>query len=179
MSLEKMSHFFLKKMFVCLFFNFCFLFLFFSFSIECVLYIKWALSGLRPFLTNKNPVKVMKNAFCFTLKVHFIHLNFGLDILVEKRFDLKDKVDFKIHDVTFAIYTFPNISRGKDLQFGQLVKYNVRNIFLEKSNTKCGGETRPRPFSEKSKLIIFLDRQSKVSCSLLLLYAKFRAIELN
>ena len=41
--------------------------------------------------------------------------------------------------------------------FGQLIEYNVRNIFLEKSYTKCGGETIARPFSKKSKLGISLD----------------------
>ena len=43
------------------------------------------------------------------------------------------------------------------MKFGQLKEYNMRNIFLEKSNTKCGGETSPRPFSGKLKLGIFLD----------------------
>ena len=27
------------------------------------------------------------------------------------------------------------------MKFGQLIEYNSRNIFLEKSYTKCGGET--------------------------------------
>ena len=47
------------------------------------------------------------------------------------------------------------------MKVGQLIKYNVRNIFLEKSYIKCGGNTSPRPFSKKSKLSIFLDQQSK------------------
>ena len=38
--------------------------------------------------------------------------------------------------------------------FGQLIECNMRNIFLEKSYAKCGGETSPRPFSKKSKLSI-------------------------
>ena len=38
------------------------------------------------------------------------------------------------------------------MKFGQLIDYDLRNIFLEKSCTKCGGETCPRPFSEKLKL---------------------------
>ena len=54
---------------------------------------------------------------------------------------------------------------------------NKRNIFLEKSNTKYGGETIPRPFSKNSKLSIFLDQQFKVY-SWFLLYAKLRAIEI-
>ena len=33
------------------------------------------------------------------------------------------------------------------MKFGQLIEYNTRNIFLEKSYTKCGGEISPRPFS--------------------------------
>ena len=59
---------------------------------------------------------------------------------------------------TFAIHILPNISRNKGNQtmkfIGQLIEYNVRNIFLEKSYTKCGGETIPRPFSKKSILDI-------------------------
>ena len=38
----------------------------------------------------------------------------------------------------------PNISRsksGKTMKFGQLVDYDMRNIFLEKSYTKCGEKT--------------------------------------
>ena len=43
-------------------------------------------------------------------------------------------------------------------KFGQLIEYNMRNIFIEKSYTKCGGETSPRSFSEKLKLSISLDQ---------------------
>ena len=53
---------------------------------------------------------------------------------------------------TIAIQTLLNISRTKGnqtIKFGQLIKYNIRNIFLEKSYTKCGGETIPRPLSKK------------------------------
>ena len=63
------------------------------------------------------------------------------------------------------------------MKFGQLIEYNMRNIFLEKSYTKCGGETSPRPFSEKLKLRISQDQQSKVLYSLFPLYRKLRAIE--
>ena len=44
------------------------------------------------------------------------------------------------------------------IKFGQLIGYNMRNIFLEKSFTKCGGETSHRPFSEKLKFGISLDQ---------------------
>ena len=55
----------------------------------------------------------------------------------------------------------PNISRSKGKQatkFGQLIEYNMRNIFVEKSLTKCATETIPRPLSKKSKLSISLDQ---------------------
>ena len=42
------------------------------------------------------------------------------------------------------------------MKFGQLIEYNMRNIFLEKSYTKCGGETSSGPFSGKLKLNISL-----------------------
>ena len=48
----------------------------------------------------------------------------------------------------------PNISRSKKnrtMKFGQLIEYNMRNIFVEKSYTKCARETIPRPFSKKFK----------------------------
>ena len=65
------------------------------------------------------------------------------------------------------------------MKFGQLIEYNLRNIFLEKSYTKCGGETIPRPFSKKSKLSISLDQYSKVLYILFLLFVKLRTIEID
>ena len=64
------------------------------------------------------------------------------------------------------------------MKFGQLIECNMRNIFLEKSYTKCGGETSPRPFSEKLKLSISLNQWSKVLYSLFLLYGKLWAIKI-
>ena len=50
-------------------------------------------------------------------------------------------------------------SKGNQtMKFDQLIECNMRNIFLEKSYAKFGGETRPRPFSEKLKLSISLDQ---------------------
>ena len=34
------------------------------------------------------------------------------------------------------------------MKFGQLIEYNMRDIFLEESYTKCDGETIPRSFSK-------------------------------
>ena len=71
----------------------------------------------------------------------------------------------------------PNISRST-VRFGQLIEYNIRNIFLEKSYTRCGKDTIPRSLAKNPKLNISLDQQFQVLYSLFLLYAKFRAIEI-
>ena len=79
-----------------------------------------------------------------------------------------------------AIHILPNISRRKDKQamkFGQLIEYNMRNIFVKKSYTKCAGETFSRPLSKKTKLSMYLDQWCKVLYSLFLLYANLRAIK--
>ena len=39
------------------------------------------------------------------------------------------------------------------MKFGKLIEYNMKNIFIEKSYTKCGEETSPRPFSGKLRLL--------------------------
>ena len=44
------------------------------------------------------------------------------------------------------------------MEFDQLKEYNIRNIFLKKTCTKCGGENSPRLFSEKLKLTLSLDQ---------------------
>ena len=64
------------------------------------------------------------------------------------------------------------------MKFGQLIEYNMRNIVLKKSYTKCGGKTSPRLFSGQLKLSLSLDQQPKVLYSLLLLYPKLRVIEI-
>ena len=38
------------------------------------------------------------------------------------------------------------------MKSGQLIEYNMRNIFLENSYPICGGETIRRSFSEKNKI---------------------------
>ena len=58
------------------------------------------------------------------------------------------------------------------MKFGQVTEYNMRNIFLKKSNTKCGGETIPRLFPKISKLSIYLD-QISIRYSLTFLYCLF------
>ena len=78
-------------------------------------------------------------------------------------------------------HILPNISRSKGnqpMKFGQLIDYNIRISFIEKSCTKCSEESNPRPFYKKSKLSISLDQQSKVLYSLFLSYAKLRAVKI-
>ena len=57
----------------------------------------------------------------------------------------------------------------------------MRNMFLEKPYTKSDGDTIPRPYSKKSKLIISLDQYSKVlklSCRPLVFMA-YKALSEN
>ena len=56
------------------------------------------------------------------------------------------------------IAQYPKSKGNQTIKFGQLIEYNIRNMFLEKSYKKCGGETSPRPFSSKLKLNISLDQ---------------------
>ena len=62
---------------------------------------------------------------------------------VEKRLDKKAKANFKIYDVTeWEKNKLLNISRIKGnqtIKFGRLIEDDMRNIFLEKWYTKCGG----------------------------------------
>ena len=81
-------------------------------------------------------------------------LNFCLDFLVMQQNGLIRKIiliwNFMTSQPgyqTIVIHIFRNISWSKDnqtLKFGQLIEYNMRNIFLKKSYTKCGGETSPK-----------------------------------
>ena len=84
----------------------------------------------------------------------------------EKPFIVKLSVILKIMTSqpgkqTITILILSNISRSKGNQtkkLGQLIKYKMTIIFLEKSYAKCGRETIPRPFYKKSKLSISLDQ---------------------
>ena len=59
------------------------------------------------------------------------------------------------------MHILPIISRSKvkqTMKFGHLIDYDIKNIFLEKSYTKCDEETSSRPFSEELKLRMSLDQ---------------------
>ena len=80
-----------------------------------------------------------------------------------------------------ARHILPNISRSNSnqtIKFGQLIEYNMRNNFIEKSYTKCSGETIPRPLYKKSKFSMSLDQYCKVLSNLFLMYAILRAIKI-
>ena len=59
------------------------------------------------------------------------------------------------------------------MKFDQFKEYNMRNIFLEKSYTKYGGEASPQPFD----LGISLDQQSEMLQSLFLLYVQIKVYQ--
>ena len=48
------------------------------------------------------------------------------------------------------------------MKIGQLIENSMRNIFLEKSYTKCGEEASPRTFSIKSEFNKSLDQQPEM-----------------
>ena len=90
--------------------------------------------------TSYSNIKILKHIkiykFLFWL---FVHL--------QKQLDRRDLVGFKISDITTWLTnncnTLPSISRTRGyqtIQFIQLIEYNLRNIFLKKSYTKCGWE---------------------------------------
>ena len=94
------------------------------------------------------------------------YLSFCLDFLIMYQSGLIKKIRLISNFMTsqpgsqtIVVDILPNILRSKGnqtMKFGQLIECNMRNIFLEKTFTKYGGETSPRPFSEKLKLSISL-----------------------
>ena len=68
--------------------------------------------------------------------------------MLKNLLDKKAKVKIKIYGVTkrqkiITIYMLPNISRSKGnqtIKFGQIIEYNMKNIFFEKSGSNYGGE---------------------------------------
>ena len=125
----------------------------------------------------KNALYFMWRAL-FVLEVFtFLSCLFGY---VEKRLEKKLRLISQFMtsltgQQIIKIHIFPNISTSKDnqtMKVGHLIEYKMRNIFLEKWFTKCGGKTRPSPFYKKSKLNISLDQQPETLQSLFLLYVQ-------
>ena len=63
------------------------------------------------------------------------------------------------------------------MKFGQLLEYNMRNVFFLNLTRNAVEKLFPEPF-EKPKLIVSLDQWSKVLYSLFLLYARLRTIQI-
>ena len=104
---------------------------------------------------------MMETDFHFMLEaLFFLRYLDNLSGYVEKRLDKKAKVNFKIYDLTdwttsncnMHIAHYPKSKDNQAIKFGQLIEYNMRNIFLEKSYTKCGGEANPRLLHKKIKI---------------------------
>ena len=113
----------------------------------------------------------MKNAFYFKLKALFFleiftFLSLAFDY-VEKRLVKKAMVNFKIYDITDWTINNYNIhilrSKGNQLMmFGQLIEYNLINVFLKNHTQNVMEKLVPDPFVENHKFSIFLDQQSKM-----------------
>ena len=78
-----------------------------TYFILTILQIKVALSGLRQVFENERPLKMVKNAFYFSLKALLVlkifkcfYSRFFFFGNVEKQLDKKDQVNFRIYDVT-------------------------------------------------------------------------------
>ena len=59
-----------------------------------------------------------------------------------------------------TIHILPDISKSKtnqNMKIGQLIEYNMRTVFLEKSFIKCDGEASTRsvslPLDQQSELL--------------------------
>ena len=68
---------------------------------------------------------------------------------------------------------------NQTMNFGQVIEYKMRNIFLEKSITKCVGKTILRHFFKKLKVSISHRSivLSFIQFVLFFLYAKLSAME--
>ena len=134
----------------------------------------------------------MKNVFHFTLKAVFVLKIFKflcwLFGHVEKQLYLRHKIILKFLKFltsqpgkqTIAILILPNILERKGhqiMKFGQLIEYNISNIFLENHTENSVEKLFPDPFLKNQKCSLSLDREAKVLCILFLLYAKLSTVQ--
>ena len=95
---------------------------------------------------NESPLEVVKNAFyimIFWIRKPRLISNFKSEQQV----------------ITIRILShIPRKNGNRTMKFVQLIECN-RNIFLEKSYTKCGGEIIPRSFFKNKSILSNLDRQ--------------------
>ena len=106
------------------------------------------LPGLRQFLATESPLRMMKNAFYFISRTLFVFSIFKFlswifgyagNGLIRNLGLISKCMTSSTEKQIITIHILPNISRSKDNQsreFGQLIEYNMRKVFLEKSKTK-------------------------------------------
>ena len=90
--------------------------------------------------TVKSPLKMMKKAFDFTLKVLFLlkifkFLSLLFDHVIIKIRFISKLITSQPGEQAIPIHILPDISRRKGNQtkkFIQLIEYNITNIFLDK-----------------------------------------------
>ena len=121
-------------------------------------------------MATESPLKMMKNVFYFTLNdlLFLRYLSFCLDLFFMYKNGLIRKIRLVLKFMTSQrgyqnncnahIANIPRSKGSQTMKSGQLIEYNLRNIFVEKSYTKCAAETIPRPLSKISKLSISLDQ---------------------
>ena len=113
--------------------------------IQACVFIKFGLSPSKKMDVScsiENPLIMMKNAFYFILKSLFVLKIFkflsrlfghvGNSLIRKIRLTSKFMTSL-LGLQTIAIHIFPNISQSKGnqtMKFGELIKYNKRNIFL-------------------------------------------------
>ena len=108
------------------------------------------------------------------------YLNFCSNFFVKLRLISKYMTSLTGKQI-ITIHILPNISRGKGNQtvkFIQLIEHNVRNIFLEKSYTICGGGTSPKPFSKNQNWANLWVNSLMFSTLCFYCISKSRAIEI-
>ena len=128
-----------------------------AFFISSTLSTQVASASLKSDSPPTKKICFMKNVFCFILKALFVlklfeFLSWLFGHAKKKRFDQRDKVVFKIYDMTTSLKTIiihilANNSQSKDKQIkksDQLMKYTDKHIFLRKSGRK-DRETSSRP----------------------------------
>ena len=95
--------------------------------------VKGTVLGLRQFLAAESPLQMMKNVFLFHHKNSwgFVHVKNGW---IRKARLISNIMTSQPEEHTIAIHILSNISKSKSkqtMEFGQLLKYNMRNTFFE------------------------------------------------
>ena len=127
-----------------------------------------------------SPLQMMRNVLYFVLKAFFRSQDIWVFIttfwssrknsLIRKKRLTSKFMTSQPGLQTMAIHILFNISQSQDnhtMKLVQLIKYNKRNIFLQKSCGKWGRETIPDLFYFLKKLNM---RSKQVVCSLVSIY---------